>query len=57
MNIFYWFILLVLSAMLGSLATDILDNILQSIWIPRICGTIVAGLVSLIVYIFLIKEK
>ena len=40
-----------LSAVLGSLTTSILDNIMQNIWIPRICGMLVAGLVGLILYV------
>ncbi len=46
-----------LSAVLGSLTTSILDNIMQNIWIPRICGMLVAGLVGLILYVFLNNKK
>ncbi|MBF7020820.1 hypothetical protein [Staphylococcus kloosii] len=52
-----WFILFVLSAILGSFVASILDNIMQSIWIPRICGGLVAALASVYLYLFLKNEK
>ena len=57
MNALNWFILFVISAMLGSFAASILDNIMQSIWIPRIGGGLVAALVGFCLYLFFTKEK
>lgn len=52
-----WLILFILSAMLGTLVTNILNDIMQSTWIPRICGALVAALVSLGLYIFFFSKK
>ncbi|MBI5975994.1 MULTISPECIES: hypothetical protein [Staphylococcus] len=57
MNALNWFILFVISAMSGSFAASILDNIMQSIWIPRICGGLVAALVGFCLYLYFTNEK
>ncbi|MBO8826037.1 hypothetical protein INO83_13655 [Staphylococcus aureus] len=57
MSALNWFILFVISAMLGSFAASILDNIMQSIWIPRICGGLVAALVGGFLYLFFTNKK
>lgn len=57
MSALNWFILFVLSAILGSFVTSILDNIMQSIWIPRICGMLVAALVGFCLYLLFKNKK
>ncbi|ARJ50684.1 hypothetical protein [Staphylococcus lutrae] len=57
MDTMKFLIMILVSSACGSFVCDTLENTLPNVWIARLIGGIVAAIVGLICYKFLVKDE